>query len=78
MPGERLLVASGWAFLSGIILFSGALFLLSLAGIGRMGAVAPLGGLSFIAGWLLLAMGGSRLLGAPDGGGLAGGPSDQG
>lgn len=38
----------------GIILFSGSLYLLSISGIKWLGAITPLGGLSFIAGWVLL------------------------
>lgn len=46
-----------WLFVLGILLFSGSLYALSLTGIRRFGAVTPLGGLCFIAGWLLLAFG---------------------
>ena len=48
------LVAAGWAFTAGILLFSGSLLLLSLAGLRWMGAVAPLGGVAFLLGWALL------------------------
>ena len=42
-------------FLStGIILFSGSLYVLSITGIKWFGAITPLGGLSFIAGWVML------------------------
>lgn len=47
--------AAGWCFAAGIALFSGSLYLLALTGIGRLGAITPLGGLAFLAGWLLLA-----------------------
>jgi uncharacterized membrane protein YgdD (TMEM256/DUF423 family) len=47
---------SGWFICAGIVLFSGSLYLLSISGIRWLGAVTPLGGLSFLAGWLLLAM----------------------
>ncbi len=56
-PGPHLRQA-GWCFVAGIILFSGSLYVLSLTGIHGLGAITPLGGLSFLAGWLLLAMGG--------------------
>ena len=50
-----LVTASGWAFCAGIVLFSGSLYLM-VAGAPRwLGAITPLGGLAFIAGWLLLA-----------------------
>jgi len=51
-----LINASGWAFAAGIVLFSGSLYLI-VAGAPRwLGAITPLGGLAFIAGWLLLAI----------------------
>lgn len=49
-----------WFFLAGIALFSGSLYLLSLSGIQFkwfMGMLAPIGGLSFIVGWVLLGLG---------------------
>jgi uncharacterized membrane protein YgdD (TMEM256/DUF423 family) len=48
---------AGWLFLAGTILFSGSLYLLALTGARGLGAVTPLGGLCFLAGWLLLADG---------------------
>ena len=38
----------------GIVLFSGSLYVLAISGIKWLGAITPLGGLSFIAGWILL------------------------
>ncbi len=52
IPGAA---ASGWWFVAGIILFSGSLYALALSDIRWLGAVTPFGGLSFLAGWLLLA-----------------------
>ena len=52
---SKWLAVSGWAFVAGIVVFSGSLYLLALTGIGWLGAVTPLGGVAFIAGWLLLA-----------------------
>lgn len=51
-PGQRL-EQTGWLFTIGIILFSGSLYAVSLAGIRWMGAITPIGGLAFLAGWLL-------------------------
>ncbi|QNF34556.1 DUF423 domain-containing protein [Adhaeribacter swui] len=45
------------AFLLGTIVFSGSLYTLSLSGVTKFGAVAPLGGALLIAGWLFLALG---------------------
>ena len=42
-------------FLLGILLFSGSLYALAVTGVRALGAITPLGGLSFIAAWLLLA-----------------------
>jgi len=47
--------ASGWLFVAGIVLFSGSLYALSLSGVRWLGAITPLGGLAFLAGWLCLA-----------------------
>ena len=45
---------SGGFMLAGIVLFSGSLYLLSVTGQKWLGAITPLGGLSFLAAWLLL------------------------
>ncbi|HEX2095122.1 MAG TPA: DUF423 domain-containing protein [Longimicrobiaceae bacterium] len=46
---------AGWAFVAGIVLFSGSLYLLALTGVRWLGAITPLGGVAFLAGWALLA-----------------------
>lgn len=58
-PGQRL-EKSGWFFILGILLFSGSLYMVSLAGIRWLGAVTPIGGLAFLAGWILLGWGVGR------------------
>src|SRR5688500_12609731 len=45
-PGA-LVIASGWLFVLGTLLFSGSLYLLSLSGARWLGAITPLGGLAF-------------------------------
>jgi uncharacterized membrane protein YgdD (TMEM256/DUF423 family) len=45
---------TAWLWLGGIVLFSGSLYLLCFTGITKLGAVAPLGGLLLIAGWVRL------------------------
>ncbi|MFZ2281551.1 MAG: DUF423 domain-containing protein [Prosthecobacter sp.] len=48
-----------WAwrlFFTGILLFSGSLYVLAYTGTKWLGAVTPLGGLSFMAAWVLIAM----------------------
>jgi uncharacterized membrane protein YgdD (TMEM256/DUF423 family) len=45
---------SGWLFLAGILLFSGSLYLLVFTRVRWLGAITPLGGVAFLAGWALL------------------------
>jgi uncharacterized membrane protein YgdD (TMEM256/DUF423 family) len=45
----------GWAFVVGTVLFSGSLYALAISGIKILGAITPLGGVSFLIGWLALA-----------------------
>ena len=52
----RLSVVALWLFLVGSVLFPGALYSLSFGGPRWFGAVAPIGGLAFIAGWVFLAV----------------------
>jgi uncharacterized membrane protein YgdD (TMEM256/DUF423 family) len=52
----RLAVVALWLFLVGSVLFPGALYSLSFGGPRWLGAVAPVGGLAFIAGWIFLAV----------------------
>ena len=54
--GSVLINWSGWLICAGIVLFSGSLYVLSISGIRWLGAITPLGGLCFLAGWLLLAI----------------------
>jgi uncharacterized membrane protein YgdD (TMEM256/DUF423 family) len=49
--------AAGWLFIGGTAVFSGSLYLLALSGTRWLGAVTPLGGLLFLAGWIALAAG---------------------
>ncbi len=48
--------AAGWLFISGILIFSGSLYALALSGARWFGAITPIGGTAFLAGWLLLAL----------------------
>lgn len=50
--------AIGWCFAVGILLFSGSLYALALSGVKVLGAVTPLGGVAFLAGWVLVARAG--------------------
>ena len=46
--------AAGWLFFAGIVIFSGSLYALSLSGVRWLGAITPIGGLAFLAGWACL------------------------
>lgn len=48
--------AAGWLFVLGTLLFSGSLYALALSGIRWLGAITPLGGMAFLAGWICLAL----------------------
>jgi uncharacterized membrane protein YgdD (TMEM256/DUF423 family) len=52
---------AGWCFLIGTVLFSGSLYLLTLSGVRWLGAITPLGGVAFLAGWAALAGAALRL-----------------
>ncbi|AGI22225.1 DUF423 domain-containing protein [Pseudomonas sp. MT3] len=58
--GGALVKWAGWAFVIGILLFSGSLYLLTLAGLG-VGIITPIGGLFFLVGWALLLAAAVRL-----------------
>lgn len=62
-PQAALLRSSGWLFLLGIAIFSGSLYILAMTGLRWLGAITPLGGLAFIAGWACLAVAAWKQLG---------------
>jgi len=47
---------SAWSFISGILIFSGSLYVLSITGYSKLGAITPIGGLAFILGWVFLVL----------------------
>ena len=49
---------AGWLFVSGTVLFSGSLYGLALSGVRWLGAITPLGGAAFLAGWMALGLAG--------------------
>jgi uncharacterized membrane protein YgdD (TMEM256/DUF423 family) len=49
--------ASGWLFVAGTLLFSGSLYALALSGVRGLGAITPIGGVAWLAGWACLAWG---------------------
>ena len=52
--GSVGLKVAGWLFLTGIILFSGSLYLIAVFEIRKLGIITPFGGLAFLAGWICL------------------------
>jgi uncharacterized membrane protein YgdD (TMEM256/DUF423 family) len=52
--GGWLFSTAGWLFTAGIVFFSGSLYVLALTGITVFGAITPIGGLLFLAGWACL------------------------
>lgn len=53
-PGAGV-TAAGWLFVAGVVVFSGSLYVLVLTGQRAWGALTPVGGVAFLAGWALLA-----------------------
>ncbi len=53
-PQSSLIKFAGWLMFSGIVLFSGSLYILSLTGLKWLGMITPLGGVFFLGAWLLL------------------------
>ncbi|MCP3810111.1 DUF423 domain-containing protein [Paenibacillus sp. Lou8.1] len=51
---SSLIVTAGWVMLVGILLFSGSLYALSISGARKLGAITPLGGLAFLASWVIV------------------------
>jgi uncharacterized membrane protein YgdD (TMEM256/DUF423 family) len=58
----RQLVGVLWLLLAGLVLFSGSLYALAMTGVGWLGAITPLGGVSWIIAWLWLAFAARRLV----------------
>jgi len=59
-PGAAGFAWAAWLFTAGIVLFSGSLYALVLTGARSLGAITPVGGVAFLAGWLAFACGAWR------------------
>ena len=57
----RLASLAAALFLAGTLLFSGSLYVLAFTGVTALGMITPLGGLSFVAGWIALALAALKL-----------------
>lgn len=55
-PLSKLLAWAGWLMFSGIILFSGSLYLLAILEQKSLGIITPFGGIGFLVAWLLIAL----------------------
>ncbi len=51
------LALAGWLFVAGVAIFSGSLYALATSGVRVLGAITPIGGLAFLAGWIAFAYG---------------------
>ncbi|WP_449620142.1 DUF423 domain-containing protein [Robertmurraya sp. Marseille-Q9965] len=61
-PASALLSWSGWLLLIGIILFAGSLYVLAVTQISVLGAITPLGGVSFLVAWVLIIIAAVKLM----------------
>jgi uncharacterized membrane protein YgdD (TMEM256/DUF423 family) len=57
-----LLTVAGWLLFAGIVFFSGSLYALVLTNVKILGAITPIGGVSFIVGWVLVAISAAKYL----------------
>jgi uncharacterized membrane protein YgdD (TMEM256/DUF423 family) len=60
LPESTLPVIAGWLFIAGIVFFSGSLYVMALSGLRWLGAITPIGGVAFIAGWVCIAIAAAR------------------
>ena len=56
-PESTLLKVTGVLFAVGIVLFSGSLYMLTLSGLGKLGMITPLGGVTWLVAWFCLGLG---------------------
>ncbi|ANS76618.1 hypothetical protein AWM70_20235 [Paenibacillus yonginensis] len=54
LADSSLISWAGWLMTGGILLFSGSLYALSLSGARKLGAITPIGGVLFLAAWILV------------------------
>ena len=56
VPESKLLIWAGWLMFFGILIFSGSLYLLAILDLKWLGMLTPIGGVSFIMAWVLIAI----------------------
>ena len=54
---HKMFAYSGYGFFIGVLIFSGSLYILSLSGVTKWGAITPIGGVALIFGWVALLIG---------------------
>lgn len=52
---------AGWAFMIGMLIFSGSLYTLTLSGVKWLGAITPIGGVAFLVGWVAVVVAATKL-----------------
>ena len=60
LPEKKLFYNACRLFVAGIVLFSGSLYILAITHVGFWGAITPLGGICFLAGWALTFLGAAK------------------
>lgn len=55
-PASNWVQVAGWSFVTGVVLFSGSLYFMTLTGVRALGAITPVGGVAFLVGWFALAV----------------------
>jgi len=53
-PASSLPTVAGWAFIIGVLIFSGSLYTMAFTGYTWLGAITPIGGVALIIGWICL------------------------
>ncbi|MCX7108437.1 MAG: DUF423 domain-containing protein [Methylococcales bacterium] len=56
VPESKLLIWAGWLMFVGILIFSGSLYLLAILDLKWLGIFTPIGGVSFMMAWVLIAI----------------------
>ncbi|WCF06936.1 DUF423 domain-containing protein [Paenibacillus thiaminolyticus] len=60
LPDQKKVQWSARLLFTGMIIFSGSLYLLCFTGFSMLGAITPIGGVAFLIGWLMLALAARR------------------
>ena len=58
---STLITSAGWLMVAGTLFFSGSLYAMAFTGVRALGAVTPIGGACFIAGWVCVAVAASKI-----------------